>query len=167
MDEALCANPRVRRCRPGARRGSLFSLPARRNQSKNRCWTPRAIPDEPAVYLDIIRDLSEEGRTTESLIVWDRLVAMNPSIPLTEIYPIINLLRAKKDFTEASRVWRQGVAMAGLNIGRPTRFLSMGRRIRIRTSQLRLQLFYEQKIRTVPSPPGPKRKACRPTIPSG
>jgi tetratricopeptide (TPR) repeat protein len=110
----------------------------------------RAIPGDPVVYLDIIRDLSEEGHTTESLIVWDRLVAMSPSIPLTEIYPIINLLRAKKDFTEASRVWKQGVAMAGLDhLGDPPASLVWDGGFESGLRNFGYSWFYEQKIRTV------------------
>jgi hypothetical protein len=74
----------------------------------------RAIPENPNVYLDIIRDLSDEGHTTDVLIVWDRLVAMNPSISLDEVYPIVNVLRGKKEYVEAARVWRQAVQLSGL-----------------------------------------------------
>jgi tetratricopeptide (TPR) repeat protein len=75
----------------------------------------RAVPDNPSVYLDIIRDLADEGRTTEVLIVWDRLVAMNPSVSLNESYPIIALLRNQKEFIEAARVWRQSVKLADMD----------------------------------------------------
>ncbi len=76
----------------------------------------RALPDSPTVYLDIIHDLSDEGRTTEALIVWDRLVATQPSLSLREIYPLVNALRSQREYTEATRVWQLGVRFAGLGI---------------------------------------------------
>jgi len=80
----------------------------------------RALPDSPTVYLDIIHDLSDEGRTTEALIVWDRLVATQPTLSLLEIYPLVNALRSKREYTEATRVWQLGVRFAGLgNLGDP------------------------------------------------
>ena len=140
-------------------RESVVADPTRGAEAFSRCLRvepnlktvlDRAIPDEPVVYLDIIRDLSDEGRTTESLIVWDRLVAMNPSIPLTEIYPIINLLRGKRDTTEASRVWKQGVAMADLNhLGDPPASLVWDGGFESGLRNFGYSWFYEQKIRTV------------------
>jgi tetratricopeptide (TPR) repeat protein len=140
-------------------RESVVADPARGAEAFSRCLRvepnlktvlDRAIPEEPVVYLDIIRDLSEEGRATESLIVWDRLVAMNSSIPLTEIYPIINLLRAKRDFAEASRVWKQGVAMAGLDhLGDPPASLVWDGGFESGLRNFGYSWFYEQKIRTV------------------
>src|SRR5271168_3531851 len=56
-----------------------------------------ALPENPTVYLDVIRDLSDEGRTTEALIVWDRLAALRPSFALGEVSPLISALREKQE----------------------------------------------------------------------
>ncbi len=74
-----------------------------------------ALPENPDVYLEIIHDLSDEGRTTEALIVWDRLVALKPSFPLGDIYPLVNALRAKREISDAARVWQQAVYFAGMS----------------------------------------------------
>jgi tetratricopeptide (TPR) repeat protein len=80
-----------------------------------------ALPENPSVYLDIIHDLSDEGRTSDALIVWDRLAATNPSFSLGEIYPLINALRAKREIADAARVWKQSVYFAGMgDVGDPT-----------------------------------------------
>jgi tetratricopeptide repeat protein len=77
----------------------------------------QAIPPSPNVYLDIIHDLSGEGRTTEALLVWDRLVALRPppAISLREIPELVNALRAKKQFADAARVWKQSVQLVGMD----------------------------------------------------
>jgi tetratricopeptide (TPR) repeat protein len=80
-----------------------------------------ALPENPGVYLDIIHDLSDEGRTSDALIVWDHLAAMNPSFPLVEVYPLMSALRAKREITDAARVWKQAVYFAGMgDVGDPT-----------------------------------------------
>ena len=73
-----------------------------------------ALPENPSVYLDIIHDLSDEGRTTDALIVWDRLVAMNPNFSLAVIYPLVSALRGKREIADAARVWKQSVYFAGM-----------------------------------------------------
>jgi tetratricopeptide (TPR) repeat protein len=80
-----------------------------------------ALPENPDVYLDIIRGLSGEGRTSDALIVWDRLAAMNPSFSLGQSYPLIDALRAKREIADATRVWKQAVYFAGMGeVGDPT-----------------------------------------------
>jgi tetratricopeptide (TPR) repeat protein len=110
-------------------RESVEADPTRGAEAFSRCMRVEpniktvldlALPENPTVYLDIIHDLSDEGRTTEALIVWDRLAAGNPSVPPGEIYPIINALRAKREISDAARVWKQAVSFAGLSdVGDP------------------------------------------------
>ena len=73
-----------------------------------------ALPENPAVYLDIIHDLSDEGRTTDALIVWDRLAALRPSFALGEVSPLISALREKQEIVDAARVWKQAAEFAGV-----------------------------------------------------
>jgi hypothetical protein len=81
----------------------------------------RALPALPSVYLDVIHDLSSEGRTTEGLIVWDRLrLLAHPQLSMRDVTPFVGALRGKGEFVEAASVWRQAVQMAGLgNLGDP------------------------------------------------
>jgi tetratricopeptide (TPR) repeat protein len=104
-------------------RESVAADPSRGAEAFSRCLRVEpdikmvlalGLPENPNVYLDVIHNLSDEGRTTEALIVWDRLAAMNPSFPSSEIYPLINALRAKREISDAARVWKQAVYFAGL-----------------------------------------------------
>lgn len=109
-------------------RASVEADPGRGAEAFSRCLRvapdlqtvlEQAIPPLPGVYLDILHDLSGESRTTEALIVWDRLLAMRPSPVFSprEIAPLVNALRAKKQIAEAARVWRQAVQLGGLGPG--------------------------------------------------
>jgi Flp pilus assembly protein TadD len=110
-------------------RESVTADPSRGAEAFSRCLRvepniktvlDRALPDMPVVYVDIIRDLSDQGRTTEALIVWDRLVAAQPELSLNEIYSLANALRDKREYAEAALVWKQGTQLAGLgNLGDP------------------------------------------------
>ena len=104
-------------------RQSVEADPSRGAEAFSRCLRVEpniktvlalALPESPTVYLDVIHDLSDEGRTTEALLVWDRLAAMRPSFPLGEMYPLMNALRAKREIADAARVWKQAVEFAGM-----------------------------------------------------
>ena len=82
----------------------------------------RALPPNPIVYVDIIHDLADEGQTAMALQIWDRLVNLQPapSLGRNDLYPLVNALRQQHMIAEASRVWKQGVALAGLaDLGDP------------------------------------------------
>ena len=111
-------------------RASVEADPSRGAEAFSRCLRvepniktvlDRALPEIPSVYVDVIHDLSGEGRTTEALIVWDRLVALQPKeLDLRDVYPLVDALRSKSEITEAARVWQQGVQFAGFaNLGDP------------------------------------------------
>jgi tetratricopeptide (TPR) repeat protein len=104
-------------------RESVQADPSRGAEAFSRCLRVEpniktvlalALPDNPEVYLDIIHGLSDERRTTDALIVWDRLAAMRPSFPLVEVSPLINALREKQEIVDAARVWKQAVEFAGM-----------------------------------------------------
>jgi tetratricopeptide (TPR) repeat protein len=77
----------------------------------------RALPPNPVVYTDIIRDLSNEGQTTVAVSLWDRLVRMEPapSVRLSDVAPLVYALRQQHNIAEASRVWKQGAVLARLD----------------------------------------------------
>ncbi|MGA2421059.1 MAG: tetratricopeptide repeat protein [Candidatus Acidiferrum sp.] len=105
-------------------RASVEADPSRGAEAFSRCLRLEpnlktvlalALPENPAVYLEIIHDLSDEQRTTEALIIWDRLVDLQPSFGLVEVYPLINALREKHEIVDAARVWKQAVGFAGMD----------------------------------------------------
>jgi tetratricopeptide (TPR) repeat protein len=110
-------------------RESVEADPSRGGEAFSRCLRvepdikavlAQALPENPSVYLEIIHDLSDEGRTTEALIVWDRLAAMKPSFSLGEIDVFVGALRARREITDASHVWKQAVNFAGMGeVGDP------------------------------------------------
>jgi tetratricopeptide (TPR) repeat protein len=110
-------------------RESVAADPSRGAEAFSRCLRvepnlkvvlDRALPELPTVYADVIHDLSAEGRTTEALIVWDRLVATQPELSMSDFYPLVDALRSKQETAEAGRVWKQGVQLVGLgNLGDP------------------------------------------------
>jgi tetratricopeptide (TPR) repeat protein len=75
----------------------------------------RALPPNPIVYIDIIHDLADERQTAMALQIWDHLVKLQPTpnLGLNDMYPLVNALREQRIIAEASRVWKQGVALAG------------------------------------------------------
>jgi hypothetical protein len=110
-------------------RESVQADPSRGAEAFSRCLRvepniktvlDRALPRSPLVYLDVVHDLSAEGRTTEALIVWDRIVALHPDLSLQEVQPLLDALRGKREYPEAAAVWKQAVEFAGLgNLGDP------------------------------------------------
>jgi len=74
----------------------------------------RALPSNVGVYLDIIGEEISDGQTEIALKVWARIVAIHPQMPLQDVFAIVGDLMKKKRIREASRVWDQAVAFAGL-----------------------------------------------------
>src|SRR5271156_2273712 len=111
-------------------RESVKADPTRGGEAFSRCLRVEpniqtvlalALPEDPGVYLDIIHGLSDEGRTSDALIVWDRLAAMNPSLSLGQTYLLVDALRAKGEIADAARVWKQALYFAGMSdVGDPT-----------------------------------------------
>jgi len=74
----------------------------------------RVLPPLRDVYVDVIWDQINEGHTEYALKTWDRLAAIHPSLPLQDVLTLMGGLLAKKQFSEAQRVWSQAVVFAGL-----------------------------------------------------
>jgi len=74
----------------------------------------RILPPISDAYLDVIREQSEDRQTENALKVWDRLVSLRPRISLYDSFPLVGALMTEKRIADASRVWDQGVLLAGL-----------------------------------------------------
>ncbi len=74
----------------------------------------RVLPPISDAYLDVIREQSEDRHTENALKVWDRLVSLRPRISLYDSFPLVGALMTEKRIADASRVWDQGMLLAGL-----------------------------------------------------
>jgi hypothetical protein len=74
----------------------------------------RVLPPIRDVYVDVIWDQVNDGHTENALKAWDRLAVIHPSLPLQDVLTLMGSLLAKKQFTEAQRVWNQAVVFAGM-----------------------------------------------------
>lgn len=74
----------------------------------------RIFPPISEAYLDVIRDQSADGHTSNALKVWDRLVTLHPRISLYDSFPLVGALMNERRIAEAGRVWNQAVIFAGL-----------------------------------------------------
>jgi len=74
----------------------------------------RVLPPISDAYLDVIREQSEDRHTENALKVWDRLVSRRPRISFYDSFPLVGALMTEKRIADASRVWDQGVLLAGL-----------------------------------------------------
>jgi tetratricopeptide (TPR) repeat protein len=74
----------------------------------------RLLPPNRDVYVDVIKDQVDAGQTDIALLVWHRLVAIHPQMPLRDAFPLMGALRNSKRFAEARHVWDQAVLAAGM-----------------------------------------------------
>jgi hypothetical protein len=74
----------------------------------------RVLPPIRDVYVDVIWDQVNDGHTENALKAWDHLAVIHPSLPLQDVLTLMGSLLAKKQFTEAQRVWNQAVVFAGM-----------------------------------------------------
>lgn len=74
----------------------------------------RILPPISEAYLDVIRDQSVDGHTSNALKVWDRLVTLHPRISMYDSFPLVGALMNERRIAEAGRVWDQAVLFAGL-----------------------------------------------------
>jgi hypothetical protein len=107
----------------------VYVDPKRSAEAFSRCW--RVDPDIHAIldnvlppdrdgYLDVIRELAYANQLEPALIVWDRLVSIQPSLRITEVMPFDNALIQRHQFDDALRVWNEAVRLSsGLPAGDP------------------------------------------------
>jgi len=75
----------------------------------------RVLPPLPEAYTTAILDQVSEGRTVNAILIWNRLAALHPKLPLeTYTYYLVTALLREKQVTAAWRVWKQAADSAGL-----------------------------------------------------
>jgi len=74
----------------------------------------KVLPPIPAVYVDVISETASSRQLAVALIVWKRLIAMQPHLIIRDFDVLAGLLFQENDFVQAQRVWDEGVATMGL-----------------------------------------------------
>lgn len=73
-----------------------------------------ALPRSQDAYLNVVNSLAAQGKTDQALVVWSRLAALHPHLLVRDANDFINALIDKRRMSEASRVWDQTLAFAGV-----------------------------------------------------
>jgi len=103
-------------------RRSLVADPARAKEAVTVCWRAapyiepildRALPPSRDVYLSALAVLVGLHKNSAALVVWTRLVALQPKLKLTDASTLIDSLLAEGQAAEAQRVWRQALVLSG------------------------------------------------------
>ena len=81
----------------------------------------RVLPPLSDAYTGAIFDQISEGHTANAVLVWDRLAALHPKLPMqTYTYYLVTALLREKQVAEAQRIWKQAADFAGYsNLPRP------------------------------------------------
>ena len=70
----------------------------------------KAVPSSPAVYLPILLSLSA-GDLDNAQLVWNRLIALQQKVPMSEMYFLINELIHQRRVPDAVHAWDQAVSI--------------------------------------------------------
>jgi tetratricopeptide (TPR) repeat protein len=75
----------------------------------------RALPASQAAYLSVIASLAGTDHTDQALVVWDRLMALQPRprLVLSDSNNLIEALLQKRQMAEAERVWNEALNASG------------------------------------------------------
>lgn len=88
----------------------------------SRCWRSsrdierildQALPAAPDIYLRALSFLVAEEEGDAALAVWNRLLALHPSLELGRAFPLLDELIQRNRIDDAKRVWQQALAVAG------------------------------------------------------
>lgn len=74
----------------------------------------RVLPPLSDAYTGAIFDQVSEGHTVNGVLLWNRLAALHPKLPLqTYTYYLVGALLREKQVAEAQRIWKQAADFAG------------------------------------------------------
>lgn len=74
----------------------------------------RVLPPLSDAYTGAIFDQVSEGHTASAVLIWNRLAALHPKLPLqTYTYYLVGALLREKQVAEAQRIWKQAAFFAG------------------------------------------------------
>jgi tetratricopeptide (TPR) repeat protein len=71
----------------------------------------KAVPPTPAVYLPILLSLSNADDLDNAQLVWNRLIALQQKVPMSEMYFLINELIRQRRVADAVHTWNQAVSI--------------------------------------------------------
>jgi tetratricopeptide (TPR) repeat protein len=74
----------------------------------------RVLPSSRDVYVDVMRELLDEGNVEEPLVVWSRMVALHQHLPLSDSNQLVDSLIQKMQLNLARQIWDQAVGLAGI-----------------------------------------------------
>ena len=102
-------------------RQSVVLDPKRAAEAFSRCWRldpdiqkilDDVLPPSATVYLDAIRELDADAAIDPALAVWDRLNALHPQLPLSDVILFTDSLIQAHRIDDARRVWNQAAALS-------------------------------------------------------
>jgi tetratricopeptide (TPR) repeat protein len=96
------------------RGAAAFALCARVDSNTNEVLD-RVLPPSQQAYLSVIAALADQQRVEQALLVWSRLMNLNPHIALSDSNQLIEALIHKNQMLDAQRVWNQAVSSAGIS----------------------------------------------------
>lgn len=74
----------------------------------------RVLPPISDAYSGAILDQASQGHTPNAVLIWNRLAALHPKLPLQAYtYFLVAALLREKQIAEAQRVWKQAADFAG------------------------------------------------------
>src|SRR5579859_1807849 len=102
-------------------RSAVYADPKRSAEAFSRCW--RVAPNVNAIldtvlppdrdgYLAVIRELGSSDQFSAALTVWQRLVAIHPTLQLSDAAPFADLLIQNQQIGDAHRVWDDALRLA-------------------------------------------------------
>src|ERR1700682_2398746 len=74
----------------------------------------KVLPPTPAAYVDVIAETASARQFAVALIVWKRLIALQPHLIIRDFDRLVAVLLQEKEFAQAQRVWDEGAATMGL-----------------------------------------------------
>ena len=74
----------------------------------------KVMPPVPAAYVDVIAETASARQFAVALIVWKRLIALQPHLVIHDFDLLVGVLFQGNEFAQAQRVWDEGTARIGL-----------------------------------------------------
>jgi len=84
---------------------------ALRVQPDGNVLLDKAVSASAAVYLAILHSLSDAGDLNNAQLVWNRLIALQQKVPLSEMVVFINALLQQRRAADAVDAWGQAVSI--------------------------------------------------------
>jgi tetratricopeptide (TPR) repeat protein len=93
------------------KRGAEAFSRALRVQPEANVLLDKAVPASSAVYLPILLSLCNAGDLDNAQRVWNRLIALQQKVPMSEMYFFINELIHQRRVPDAVHAWNQAVSI--------------------------------------------------------